>query len=198
MTTSLGKLLSLPENEKVILFDSIIEFLESYVKDNHPGDDKPDGHANGLGRERLDLKLKSSSSKYDHVSSLNPEDEECFNRLRTWRNTVARDLEWSAYMVLDNKTLMSIAHYKPTTEEDMLRIKGMGPEKLGRYFETIKEIIEESKTKVPQRRLAPASSRATGSVPSKAKPPKPVEEKKETTTKRFLGPNTLEYVSDDE
>ena len=151
----MSHLLLLSANEKIALFDEIVRLL---LEKNTVPSSEP--------KRRLEKPpvRKPSSGKYEHVSSISPKDETCFHLLKTWRNKVAVDIGIPAYMIFDNKTLMSMAHYRPQNEEDLLKIKGMGREKLGKYSETILNIIKRS----------------------------------EPSTKRFLGSNQLEYVSDHE
>lgn len=187
---------SLANDEK--LLEDLKEYPVSKVTSDYGRSDginrsrlKHIGMLDGGERVALDapvLDVISSKStkkygKYELVSSLNPEDEPCFAELKKWRNQVARDLEWAPYMILDNKTLMSIAYYKPTTEDEMLQIKGIGPEKLGRYFGAITDIIKATKPGNYTRKM----------------PTKPVEKTSSSSTgaKRFLRPNTLEYVPDE-
>lgn len=166
----LSILLSLPAEEKAKLFDSFIGSIQSYLEVGNALKAKPSSR-------RTESKPKQTG-KYDYVEELKPEDVQCFERLKQWRNQVAKDLEWPSYMILDNKTLMAIAHYKPKNDEELLQIKGLGPEKLGRYSETILEILKEA-PKDNKRRIPPRPS---------------VEQPK----KRFLGSNTLKYVSEDD
>jgi superfamily II DNA helicase RecQ len=161
--TSLPNLLNLSSEQKVMLFDDIITLISLRVKDSK----------SSLETTKIKtVKPPTSSGKKEYVTSVNPEDERCYETLRKWRNQVAKDLGIQAYMILDNKTLMSIAHYKPRNEDELLMIKGLGQEKVGRYSGTILEIVERTSTY--QRKLEPPKE------------------------KRRLGPNKLMYVSDGE
>lgn len=97
-------------------------------------------------------KTASSSNKKEHTGELTQNQEIKFTGLKTWRNQVSKDLEWPAYMVLSNSVLKSIAFYQPQNEEELLSIKGMGEEKVGRYSDAIVEIVNRA---APTRILAP-------------------------------------------
>src|SRR5205085_3354250 len=164
----LKDLLSLPPEIKITLFDQLSTFLLANVS--------------AVSQPAISTK-KTSSIKYDYVTSLAPEDVSCFNKLKIWRNQAAKDLDLAPYMVLDNKTLMTIAHYKPISEEDLLKIKGIGQEKLGKYSDTVLGIVKASSTtyerKLPKT-SAPAPSSGGGSM-----------------SQRFLKTNHLEFIEDE-
>ena len=112
----------------------------------------------GLDRKNLEATIqrrekpsslppKPSKGKYEYVDALDQKDQSCFANLKTWRNQVARDMDWKPYMVFDNKTLMAMAHYRPQSEEEFLKIKGMGPEKLGRYYHSLQEIVNQKEVR---------------------------------------------------
>ncbi|PRZ38545.1 Rep family ATP-dependent DNA helicase [Antricoccus suffuscus] len=68
-----------------------------------------------------------------------------FERLRAWRMTVARSEEIAPYMVFDDETLGAISLMKPTTLSRLLKVKGVGEVKLGKYGSDLLEEIEASK-----------------------------------------------------
>lgn len=86
----------------------------------------------------------SSSAKKEYTGDLTSDQEIKFAGLKVWRNQVSKDLEWPAYMVLSNNVLKSIAFHQPQNEEDLLLIKGMGAEKVGRYSDAIIEIVNRA------------------------------------------------------
>lgn len=122
---------NLPDEEKAVLFDSIIDFLVSHQgqPDKNPPPPK---------------QKTSSSSKLDYVeeSSLTGTDGLLLSNLRKWKNEVAAALEVPGYYIFDNKTLISLAYYKPTSSEELAKIKGIGPEKLEKYGEDIINMIK--------------------------------------------------------
>jgi superfamily II DNA helicase RecQ len=89
-------------------------------------------------------KQQPGKEKYENVEKLETDgDNIIFQKLKSWRSEVSKDLEIQPYLVFDNKTLTNIAFYKPTTEQELIKIKGIGPEKAGKYGETIMEICKE-------------------------------------------------------
>ncbi len=70
-------------------------------------------------------------------------DEGLAGELRSWRNIVANEAELPAYCVLSNKTLLEIAEKMPKDAGELIKVNGMGAEKLMKYGEKILEIIDE-------------------------------------------------------
>jgi ribonuclease D len=84
-----------------------------------------------------------------------------------------------AYIIFGNQVLMDVAHHRPTTEEEMKRIKGMGPEKIGKYGDAIIEIVS-----------APTSTKRVVSTKSKvvmaAEPEIEEDESSRLPSRRYL------------
>jgi DNA helicase-2/ATP-dependent DNA helicase PcrA len=71
-----------------------------------------------------------------------PYDEELFERLREWRRERARNDDVAAFMVFNNSTLEQIAEHRPRTPQALLRIAGIGPDKLQKYGEELLTLVE--------------------------------------------------------
>lgn len=70
-----------------------------------------------------------------------PYDEELFERLREWRTSRAREEEIAAFMVFSNATLEEIATLRPRSERDLLKVSGVGREKLAKYGEDLLDLV---------------------------------------------------------
>jgi DNA helicase-2/ATP-dependent DNA helicase PcrA len=70
-----------------------------------------------------------------------PYDEQLFERLREWRRERAKTDEVAAFMVFSNRTLEAVAEHRPQTPAALLKISGIGPEKLEKYGEDLLEIL---------------------------------------------------------
>ena len=66
-----------------------------------------------------------------------------FEKLRDWRWERCREDQVPAYVVFSNATLNELARQRPTTDEALLAISGIGPAKLASYGEAVKEVISE-------------------------------------------------------
>jgi DNA helicase-2/ATP-dependent DNA helicase PcrA len=71
-----------------------------------------------------------------------PYDEALFERLREWRKERARTDEVAAFMVFNNSTLEQIAEHRPRTPAALLKISGVGPDKLQKYGEELLELVD--------------------------------------------------------
>ena len=60
-------------------------------------------------------------------------DEALFERLRAWRLERAGEENVPAFVVFTDATLQLIAEHRPATEQDLLKISGIGRAKLDRY-----------------------------------------------------------------
>jgi ATP-dependent DNA helicase RecQ len=77
------------------------------------------------------------------ASELTPEAEAVFERLRTWRTGVAKELGMPPYVIFHDSTLRQIAAAPPTTLAGLALVNGVGETKLARYGQQILEILAE-------------------------------------------------------
>ncbi len=75
---------------------------------------------------------------------MNKNNQNFYELLRQRRNEVAKEAGIKPYMVLHNSVLSEITEKKPTTIEELGKIKGMGKKRLTRYGEFILEAINGS------------------------------------------------------
>lgn len=81
----------------------------------------------------------ASASKSDPVADLDGPGQERFAALKELRNQL-RDGK-PAYVVFDNKTLVSIARMAPTKKSDLAKVSGVGPAKLDKYGDAVTELM---------------------------------------------------------
>jgi exodeoxyribonuclease VII large subunit len=74
---------------------------------------------------------------------MNNNSHHLYERLREVRNKLAREANVEPYMVFQNKVLQAIAEKKPTTQDELADVKGMGEKKLAKYGSIILETIGE-------------------------------------------------------
>ena len=53
--------------------------------------------------------------------------------LKLWRNEIATRLNLPSYMVTSNATLLNVTMKNPQSLEELINIKGLGPNKIGKY-----------------------------------------------------------------
>ncbi|GAB3157329.1 ATP-dependent DNA helicase UvrD2 [Micromonospora sonneratiae] len=68
-------------------------------------------------------------------------DEELFERLREWRIRVAGEQKVPAYVVFTDATLTALAERRPSRDEELLAIAGIGPRKLGLYGAAVLALV---------------------------------------------------------
>ncbi|MBB6629104.1 ATP-dependent DNA helicase UvrD2 [Nocardioides sp. KIGAM211] len=68
-------------------------------------------------------------------------DEELFERLRDWRRERAAGESVPAFVVFTDATLQLIAEHRPTTEQGLLKINGIGRSKLEKYGEDVLALL---------------------------------------------------------
>jgi ATP-dependent DNA helicase RecQ len=96
-----------------------------------------------------------------------PADLELLDRLRKWRTGVATRRGLPGYCVLANRTLDELAARRPSTEEALLQIDGIGPAKLEQFGEELLDLLSGAGAAVPHNETKPAGA-SPGSVPPPA------------------------------
>jgi len=74
-------------------------------------------------------------------AELTPDDRRVFDELVAWRLDVSRAAAVPAFVVFDNKVLRSVARARPTSNNELLAVAGVGPTKLERYGAAVLEIV---------------------------------------------------------
>ncbi len=87
------------------------------------------------------LQTAADKARRRCVDCPTPYDEALFERLREWRTRRAREEEIAAFMVFSNATLEEIATRRPQTPRDLLKVSGVGREKLQKYGEDLLGLV---------------------------------------------------------
>ena len=77
------------------------------------------------------------------AAELPPEAEPVFERLRTWRTSVAKELGMPPYVIFHDATLRLIAASPPSTLDELRQINGVGATKLDKYGQAILAVLAE-------------------------------------------------------
>ncbi len=77
----------------------------------------------------------------ESLSELTDSEKTIYEYLRQWRNDRAKSMGLPEYIVLSNKSLMSISKFRPKTTEELLKIYGLGEKKVMDYGEDIITLI---------------------------------------------------------
>ncbi|MGN7804935.1 DNA helicase RecQ [Ensifer sp. 22521] len=76
-------------------------------------------------------------------SGMSVEDEKLFQALRAMRLSISKEMGVAPYVVFPDTTLIAFATIRPTTEQQMLSISGVGATKFARYGEQFMAIIAD-------------------------------------------------------
>ncbi len=94
-----------------------------------------------LAKPKRQTKASSTSSGSVRKYHLTEDQEEIFNRLRTWRKTTAADSGVPAYVVFPDAALMHIAIAQPQSLAALRKVSGVGDKKLEAYGTEVVEIV---------------------------------------------------------
>jgi ATP-dependent DNA helicase RecQ len=75
------------------------------------------------------------------IEALGTDERELFERLRARRAELARAKGLPAYVICHDKTLVALAHRKPTTRGELLEVHGMGPARVDMYGDALLEVL---------------------------------------------------------
>jgi ATP-dependent DNA helicase RecQ len=75
------------------------------------------------------------------VSDTTEVDAELLARLKGWRTEEARRRSLPPYVVFHDRTLAAVAAARPSTPDELARIKGIGPAKLAAYGDALLRLM---------------------------------------------------------
>jgi hypothetical protein len=84
---------------------------------------------------------KSRSAKSVEDISGNIEHPDLFRMLKDWRNIKAHEMHLPHYMIVPQKTIVTLANFMPQSMSDLKSVKGMGTKKSEKFGVEILEII---------------------------------------------------------
>ena len=113
-----------------------------------------------------------------------------FRQLKEWRNIKAREKDLPHYMILPQKTMVTLANYLPQSLPALNLIKGMGKKKSGKFGEELLDIIRSycKKEKIEQSAV---------SLPEKKIPKKIKEETKKVSYDLFKEGKTISQIAEE-
>jgi ATP-dependent DNA helicase RecQ len=97
-----------------------------------------DGAAVELARPRIRQKAKKKPAI---ALELGPPDQELFEQLRALRKRLADEAGVPPYIVFGDAALVEMSRAKPSSEEELLAVNGVGEVKLQRYGQAFLEVI---------------------------------------------------------
>ncbi len=134
--------------------------------------------------------VRSHSSKAVDDTSGIIQHPALFSQLKEWRNIKAKEMELQHYMILPQKTMVTLANYLPQSLPALHLIKGMGKKKSGKFGEELLDIIRTycKKEKIEQ---------SAFSLPEKKKAKKVKEETKKISYDLFKEGKTISQIAEE-
>jgi superfamily II DNA helicase RecQ len=84
---------------------------------------------------------KDKTAEVFSEQQLSQEEALVFQALKTWRNDLARRLEWSSFRICHNSHLLAVAKSKPETLEALESIPGFGKTRTEKYGDAILSVL---------------------------------------------------------
>jgi ATP-dependent DNA helicase RecQ len=96
-----------------------------------------------LRRQRPTVGKKSRFAGYasSPAIELDLADQQLFDKLRAWRQDIAKTQQVPAYVILHDRTLRELAQRRPRHREGLVDITGLGEAKIERYGEALVELL---------------------------------------------------------
>lgn len=95
-----------------------------------------------LRRQRAVASKKSRFAGYASPAiELDPADQQLFDKLRAWRQDMAKTQQVPAYVILHDRTLRELAQRRPRHRDGLVDITGLGEAKIERYGEALVELM---------------------------------------------------------
>ena len=85
--------------------------------------------------------MKAKSPPIDEATE--PDAAAMFQQLRQWRLERSTADDVPAFVVFSDATLRELARRRPTTDEALLAVPGIGPAKLAAYGEALKPLLAD-------------------------------------------------------
>lgn len=123
-----------------LAFSSCYEYFEYEKKPESEAVDSGEKvNAKKVNAERINT--EKSDAEKPAVPAKIP-DTALARELRSWRYERASEIDKPAFVVFSNAALAGIAHLRPTTLTELLKVPGVGPSKVNAYGEEIIGIVQ--------------------------------------------------------
>lgn len=86
---------------------------------------------------------RKAKARTTELSASNVAYPELLEKIRNWRDLLAREQDVSHYMILPRQAMFEIAAKLPLSSKELLEIKGLGAKKVKKYGSQILGMIEE-------------------------------------------------------
>jgi len=150
------KIMTLKYSERLSGFET--DEIEDFVKDKEIMEVRDHFFMAG-GSPRLTIIFTYTASEYpkeiikkktteNYKNYLSDEDWPLFKTLKEWRNAYAKTKGVPPYILFDNAQLAQIAHNRPQTKTDLMKIDKIGRKKADDYWEDLNRFLQISRTEM--------------------------------------------------
>lgn len=122
------------ENEVQIMFSCINECRQGF---------KVSTFLETRAKASIAAPARKAKSRTTELSASNVAYPELLEKIRNWRDSLAREQDVSHYMILPRQAMFEIAAKLPLSSKELLKIKGLGAKKVKKYGSQILGMIEE-------------------------------------------------------
>lgn len=120
-------------------------YLDEAVAAGAFGSTEPPGQSTSQRTSRGSGQKRPASSRgtRDGRSRAAPSGEaaQLHERIRSWRNDRAKAARVPAYTVFNDETLDDLVHLRPTSADELLEVRGIGPIKVSRFGDELLDLI---------------------------------------------------------
>jgi superfamily II DNA helicase RecQ len=94
-------------------------------------------------RRSAQFKIRKPGREARPVSTAGAQNSDLNNRLKAWRNALAKKRGMPAFRIFSNNVLSNLCADLPTTEDELLMVTGVGPYFVEKYGKKVIEIIKD-------------------------------------------------------
>jgi superfamily II DNA helicase RecQ len=146
------KVLTLKYSERLSGFDT--DEIEDFVKNKEILEIRDHFFLAG-GNPRLTIILTYNASEFakeinekkpddSYKNYLHDEDWPLFKALKEWRNAYAKKKGVPPYILFDNTQLAHIAHNRPASKSELMKIEKIGQKKADEYWDELDRLLNNS------------------------------------------------------
>lgn len=87
--------------------------------------------------------------KTDREPEVAPADRPLYDAIRKWRNRHASEIKRPVFIIMGNQEMADIAHSRPKTVADLLKVRGIGNLKARQYGEPLLALVKAHQPGLP-------------------------------------------------
>lgn len=93
------------------------------------------------GKAQKNGSKESDKLSFDSEEELTADEKQIFGALKQWRKDRAKEVNVPEYLVCHNAELITVSKTRPRSMEELLKIKGIGNQKIAKYGDDIIAVV---------------------------------------------------------